>query len=268
MSVKLIKAGQGQTANPFAPPSLARTNRPVQFAPPTVPPKQALGAAVTAALTPPENTAPLEPPPAQDTAAADAARQEILAEARQQAEAITKAAQVEAQRLVAEAQTRAADVERAARDRGRAEAQAQAQVALDRAVADLRGQLTASLDELASLRVDLAARAEKDLVRLALAIAHKIVQREVRVDHEIALTLTRVALARVHSRAGATVRLHPDDFAYVSAHRAKLNSEAAIEIIEDRNVGPGGCIVQSEMGEIDARIEQQFAEIEQDFLGA
>ena len=136
------------------------------------------------------------------------------------------------------------------------------------AVADLRGQLTASLNELASLKVDMAARAEKDLVRLALAIAHKVVQREVRVDHEIALTLTRVALARVHSRAGAVVRLHPDDYTYVSAHRAKLNSEAAIEIVEDRNVGPGGCIVQSEMGEIDARIEQQFAEIEQDFLGA
>jgi len=266
MSVKLIKAGQGQAANPFAPPSLARTNRPVQFAPPTVPPKQALSAAVTAALTPPENTAPLQPPSEVETAAEDA-RQEILAAARQQADEIMKAAQADAQRVVAEAQARAAEVERAARDRGRAEAQAQAQVALDRAVADLRGQLTAALDELASLKVEMAARAEKDLVRLALAIAHKIVQREVRVDHEIALALTRVALARVHSRAGATVRLHPDDYSYVCAHRAKLNSEAAIEIIEDRNVGPGGCIVQSEMGEIDARIEQQFAEIEQDFLG-
>jgi flagellar assembly protein FliH len=262
MSVKLIKAGEGQTANPFAPPSLARTNRPVQFAPPTVPPKQALGAAVTAALTPPDTAALNVTDPEFERA-----KQQFLNESQRQAEEALKTAQAEAQRIVADAQARAAEVERAARERGRAEAQAQAQVALDRAAAELRGQLAATLDELASLRVDLAARAEKDLVRLALAIAHKIVQREVRVDHEIALTLTRVALARVHSRAGAVVRLHPDDYSYVSAHRARLNSEAAIELVEDRNVSPGGCIVQSEMGEIDARIEQQFAEIEQDFLG-
>jgi flagellar assembly protein FliH len=39
-----------------------------------------------------------------------------------------------------------------------------------------------------------------------------------------------------------------------------------VELVEDRSIGLGGCIVQSEMGEIDARIEQQFAEIEQEFL--
>jgi flagellar assembly protein FliH len=259
MSVKLIKAGEAQTANAFAPPSLTRTNRPVQFAPnapsrtaPTGP----LGSAQpTAALT----------PPGRETANAET-QPEPLSTAQRAAEETLQAARVEAQRIVAEAQARAAEIERAARERGRAEAQAQAQVALDQAIADLRAQLTATLDELAQLRGELAARAEQDLVRLALAIAHKVVQREVKVDHEIALALARVALARVHSRAGAVVRLHPDDYAYVSAHRERLNSEAAIELVEDRNVGPGGCIVQSEIGEIDSRIEQQFAEIERDFL--
>lgn len=248
MSVKLIKAGETPAINPFSPPSLANTNRPLQFTPnsPSVP--------RTGSSAPnPEQTAP-----AQEPAAASA----------HTADEITRKARKEANGLIAEAQVRAAEIERAARERGRAEAQAQAQVELERAVEELRARLTASLGELAGLRRQLAARAERDLVQLALAIAKKIVQREVKVDHEVALTLTRVALGRLHNRAGATVRLHPDDYAYVLAHRERLNSEAAIELVEDAAVGPGGCIVQSEMGEIDARIEQQFAEIEQDFLSA
>lgn len=286
MSVKVIKSNEPQAANVFAPPSQTRTNRPVQFVPTpaaTVLRNSALGkpAEKTPAELEAEARAKAE---AEAAVAAERLRQERersqtdaeqLASAAKQAAAIIAEADArrgkafaEADQMVAEAKARVAEIERTAREKGRAEAQAQAQVALDRAVADLRTQLTNSLDEVAQLRVTMAARAEQDLVRLALAIAQKIVQREVRVDHEIALTLTRVALSRIHSRAGAVVRLHPDDYAYALAHRERLAGETAIELVEDRSVGPGGCIVQSEMGEIDARIEQQFAEIEQDFLGA
>lgn len=254
MSVKLIKAGETPSINPFSPPSLANTNRPLQFSP---------HSPSTAAHT--GSSAPPTPTQGQEQAAPT---KEAAAEGKPDADELVRKARKEANGLIAEAQARAAEIERVARERGRAEAQAQAQVELDQAVEALRARLTASLGELANLRAQMATRAERDLVQLALAIAKKIVQREVKVDHEVALTLTRVALGRLHNRAGATVRLHPDDYTYVMAHRERLNSEANVELIEDAAVGPGGCIVQSEMGEIDARIEQQFAEIEQDFLSA
>ncbi|HKX26681.1 MAG TPA: FliH/SctL family protein [Blastocatellia bacterium] len=179
---------------------------------------------------------------------------------------ILQAAQAEARRLIADAESRAAEIQRAARERGQAEAQALAQAELHQAAEELRAQLAASLDELAGLRTEIAARTEQDLVRLALEIAKKIVHREVKVDHEIALTLARVALSRIHGRASAIVRLHPDDCAYVRDRCERLGTESAVEIVEDRSINPGGCIVQSELGEIDARIEQQFAEIEKNFI--
>jgi flagellar assembly protein FliH len=258
MSVRLIKAGETHTANPFSPPSLTRTNRPLQFAPtPSTP-------APTAQAASPDPTTKVagteQAAPAQD----------LAADGKPYPDELVRQARAEAERLVAEAQTRAAEIERGARERGRAEAlaqaQAQAQFELNRAVEDLRVRLAGTLEELAGLRSKLTARAEQDLVRLALEIAKKIVQREVKVDHEVALTLARVALGRLHNRAGAVVRLHPDDYAYIAAHRERLSGEASVEIVEDRSVGVGGCVIQSEMGEIDARIEQQFAEIEQDFL--
>lgn len=271
MSVKLIKAGEAPTINPFSPPSITKTNRPVQFAPtPSVPPppKQAPGTPANAPAPDVEEKPKeqeTEKPPAPSVQA-----QELLAAASAKADGIVRSARAEAERQIASAQTRVAEIEASARERGLAEAQAvaqaQAKEELQLAVTDLRDQLTATLDELAGLREQLATYAERELVRLTLEIAKKVVQREVRVDREIVMTLARVALGRLHSRANATVRLHPEDYAYVWAHRERLSSEGSVEIVEDRSVGLGGCIVQSELGEIDARIEQQFAEIEQEFL--
>lgn len=269
MSVKLIKAGEAPTINPFSPPSIAKTNRPVQFAPtPSVPPppKHAPGPAA-----PEPEPAAQEPEPEQEKPPAPPVQaQELLAAASAKADGIVRSARAEAERQIASAQARVAEIEASARERGLAEAQAvaqaQAQEELQLAVTDLRDHLTTTLDELATLRQQMAAQAEQELVRLALEISKKVVQREVRVDREIVMTLARVALGRLHSRANATVRLHPEDYAYVWSHREQLSSEGSVEIVEDRSVGLGGCIVQSELGEIDARIEQQFAEIEHEFL--
>ena len=214
---------------------------------------------------------PMPPPPPTMPATPNRRRTDVAPPANaqttaEQADAVLQATRQEAEQLIAEAQARAIAIEREAQARGLAEAQANAAVDLNRAVEDLRAQLTQSLNQLSTLRAEMAERAERDTVRLAIEIAKKIVQREVTVDHEVALTLARVALARLHNRAVAKVRLHPDDYHYVIARREQAGADGSVEIIEDRQVGRGGCLVETEMGDIDARIEQQFAEIERNFL--
>jgi flagellar assembly protein FliH len=191
----------------------------------------------------------------------------LAAQAEAEAAAVMNAARAEAHRIVAQAESQAAEIERQALERGLREAQAAMNAEVSRAAADLREQFARSLAELADLRRMLAAEAERELVRLALEIARKVVRREVAVDPDIPLMLARVALARVH-RAAATVRLHPDDFEYVNSRREELRAGAMIEVVADPAVGRGGCVVVSERGDIDARLEQQFAVIERGFLHA
>lgn len=181
-------------------------------------------------------------------------------------EALRESARDEASRIVAEAEARAAEIEREASERGLAEGRERAAQEVARAVEPLREALASTLEEVEGLRAAVAARAERELVQLAIEIARKIVHREVSVDHEIALTLARVALARLHSHAVATLHLHPDDYHYVAAQRERLDASGTIEIVEDRSVGRGGCLVRTEMGDIDARIEHQFAEIARGFF--
>ena len=174
--------------------------------------------------------------------------------------------ETEAGRIVADAKSRAAEIERQAREDGGALLQAEVAAEISRSVDPWREQLKTTLEELAGLRETIAAQAERDLVRLAIEIARKIVHREVTIDPEIVLTLARIGLSRVHNRTAATIHLHPEDFAFVNTRREKFEAGHVVELIEDRSIGRGGCLVHTEMGDIDARIEQQFAEIERAFL--
>lgn len=186
---------------------------------------------------------------------AEAAAQKLLLEAQQEAE-----------RLIATAQMQVDTIRQQAHEQGLQEARAQVDSEVNSAVEVLRAKLTNTLNELEQVYGLIAARAEQDLVQLSLAMARKIVHREVQTDPDIVLSLARVALSRLHPRAVATVRLHPDDYLYAHSHRELLSTSCTVEILADPEIGRGGCIVRSEHGDVDARIEQQFALIERGFF--
>ena len=189
-------------------------------------------------------------------------------EATASASAIIADARAAASRIVDEANARAGEIERSARDRGLAESRTAVEREVALALEPIRDRLAATLDEVASLHEAVAARAERDLLRLSLEIARKIVHRETTMDPEIAMTLVRVALDRLHSRAVARVHLNPEDFVYVVSRAERLSAGGSVELVEDPTVGRGGCLVRTDMGDVDARIERQFAEIERGLFGA
>jgi flagellar assembly protein FliH len=40
----------------------------------------------------------------------------------------------------------------------------------------------------------------------------------------------------------------------------------SIQVAEDSSVGPGGCVIETDFGEVDARISSQLAELESKIL--
>lgn len=251
MSARLFKAGHDVRAVPLS--FLISTEVSGDSEPPPQTPAQSRHA--------PERPATVSPVPhAAVTPATEPA------DAVHEAQAIVERARAEALEIEEEARQQAAHFEREARERGLREARVHFDEAVADAVRPWREQLADSVAEVATLRARVAARVESELVRLALEIARKVVHREVNLDHEIALTLVRVALSRVNSRALARVRLNPADCAFVESRLAQLGSAGTVELLEDHTVGRGGCVVETETGDIDARIEQQFAEIERGLM--
>jgi flagellar biosynthesis/type III secretory pathway protein FliH len=129
-----------------------------------------------------------------------------------------------------------------------------------RADAMLR-RLTATLEELATLRNDVLHRAERQVVQLALALAHRMLQRELDVDRGLLLAMARVALDRMGENARATIRLHPDDYASVMTAREQSLATDQVQVVADTGVGRGGCLVQSDFGLMDAGLDSQIREM-------
>jgi flagellar assembly protein FliH len=182
-------------------------------------------------------------------------------------EDILQEARDEAAQILAQAEAQSQAIEQAARDRAKIEVRAELEAESQTQVADLREELAATLAEISGLREEITAQAETQLVELALEIAKKVVGREVMFDREIALTLVKVSLSRLQTHSAARIHLHPEDFAFVNAQRERLNFHGALEIIEDRSISLGGCLIRTETGDIDTRIESQFEEIAHGLLG-
>lgn len=130
----------------------------------------------------------------------------------------------------------------------------------------LQRRLVATVDDIASLRSGLMRRAERELVRLAVAMAERILRREINVDRDLLVVMARVAIDRLGEHAVATVHLNPDDHELVIAQR-DAGSGKAIELVADPHVPRGGCVVRSNFGTIDVGIDAQMRELARELLG-
>ncbi len=105
--------------------------------------------------------------------------------------------------------------------------------------------------------------AEGEIVRLALAVAEKVVRREIAADPAFVAGLVRRCLARIVRRSEVRLRVHPADHAKVLAEREAILRESGVghelTVVADPRVGRGGCVVETPDYVVDGTIESQLA---------
>jgi len=111
---------------------------------------------------------------------------------------------------------------------------------------------------------------DKAIVTLALAVARRVVAREIDLDESAVLARSREAIRKIIGVEKVKIHINPADEEYIREHRNELSNYAdsvrEIAIEADNRVERGGCIIESELGNIDARISTQFELIEEAFL--
>jgi flagellar biosynthesis/type III secretory pathway protein FliH len=122
--------------------------------------------------------------------------------------------------------------------------------------------------EIGKFRSSFYVQVEREVVKLAVEVAKKIVHREIHADPDVIQTLVRVALSHVAEKSAVTVHLNPTDYSYLLEQRAELsqNEGREIALLADKSIERGGCLIQTECGDIDARIEEKFREVEHAFF--
>lgn len=161
---------------------------------------------------------------------------------------------------IEEARPSFAELEREAFTKGYAQGErAGAEASARRGEAALR-RLAQTIEELSNLRAELLQKTERQVVELALAIAVRVLRREVSVDRELLIAMAKVALERLGENTSATIRLNPEDYAVIGA-QAHLGEHDVVRVVADPLVSSGGCLVQSDFGLIDAGIDAQLGEV-------
>lgn len=118
-----------------------------------------------------------------------------------------------------------------------------------------------NLLEAAEIRERVWRETEKDLLRLAVRLAEKIIGRELKTDKKAITDIVAAALQNARQQEKLTVRVNPSDLSLIEEEREKfLPSGRAqfIDFVADPRVSSGGCLIESEVGTIDARLETQL----------
>jgi len=140
----------------------------------------------------------------------------------------------------------------------------------EKKVESLMRRYADALLEIGKIKTSLYTQVERDVVKLAIEVAKKIVYREIQADPEVIQALVKVALGHVAEKSAVTVHLHPTDYNFVLEHRSQLlqagENNCEVVLLADKAIERGGCLVETECGEIDARIEERFREVERGFF--
>lgn len=118
-----------------------------------------------------------------------------------------------------------------------------------------------SIAEIGALRARLRREAEQDLIRLSLAIARRILRREMAVDPDALRGLVRVALEKLESQEISRASVHPAQAAVVAACLQQLGTRE-VEVLPDPSCEPGTVRLETPRGCLDASVESQLQEIE------
>jgi flagellar assembly protein FliH len=123
-------------------------------------------------------------------------------------------------------------------------------------------KLVQSIQDVAGLRPKLRDQAEADIVKLALAIARRVVHRELTTDPESIAGLVKVALTKLRIQEAVRVRVHPSHQLIVKEMLSHSDGYANIEVIGDRAAGLGCVVFETSRGEFDVSVDVQLKEIE------
>jgi flagellar assembly protein FliH len=137
---------------------------------------------------------------------------------------------------------------------GRQRAAAELQPVIDR--------LARSMEEIGGLRARLRAEAEADLIQLSLAIARRVLRRELAIDPEALHGLVLGALEKLSGQEISRVRVHPAHAALVTESLRQNSTSAKVEVIADPSRQLGAVIFETQRGNLDASVESQLQEIE------
>lgn len=112
--------------------------------------------------------------------------------------------------------------------------------------------------------------AEEEVIHIVIEISKKIIGQELQQSNEAIISLIKQALERSSFKNKISIKVSSEDYKYVVENKEFIESlvegVSEIDIIEDKFLFKGDCIVDTPAGQINSSVELQMKELEQAFL--
>ncbi len=173
----------------------------------------------------------------------------------------------EAEKMIKEAELKVSEIEHEAYkkgyDAGREEGYKEGQAEVMRLIDRLGTVVSTAVD----IRDEIIRSSEKLMTEMILMIARKVIKDEIVERREVVINNIKEAIRRVKDRDRIDIRVNFADLDMTTAHKDELikmmESLKKVNIYEDSRVERGGCIIETDVGAIDARISTQLDAIEE-----
>jgi len=196
--------------------------------------------------------------------------QAVLAQAKEEAEKLVSEAKQLAEKLETDTRKTLDDEKNAAltqaREEGVKQGYAEGKTEVDRLIERTHTVLERAQDK----RGEILIQTEEEVIRLVLLMVRKVVKVISENQREVVVSNVVEALKKVKDRGNIIIRVNLEDLKLTTEHTKDfikmLEGVKSVQVAEDSSVDSGGCVIETDFGEIDARISSQLAELESKIL--
>lgn len=188
---------------------------------------------------------------------------ELLQKARDEARDIITNAQEEAEVIKIQAGEEADAIKQEAYQEGLR--QAQQEIEGDRQAAIQQSQ--ALLEEARQSKLKVFRSCEADMVRLIMAMVKKVIAGELNTNPDIIINILQEAINFLDTPENISVYVNPQELDIIlevmdKGYLTDIGSNNInIDIKADKRISPGGCLLESDAGSVDAQLETRIASV-------
>jgi flagellar assembly protein FliH len=165
-------------------------------------------------------------------------------------------------RMIAQARVEAERIRAQARAEGHEQGRAEGHERGAAEIARAAGTLAEAVDAVRALRVETVQTVEADAIKLAIALANKILTGALQARPELVVEVVQGALRRISDRRQITVLVNPADLETVRQAVGQLTAQGSgVELCDvqaEERVEVGSAVVRTAEGEVDAGVYTQL----------
>jgi flagellar assembly protein FliH len=122
------------------------------------------------------------------------------------------------------------------------------------------------VEELSEFRKEMYDKVEREMIEMVIALTKKVIHFEFSTREDAVQDMIRLAVQSVLDRESMVIKIHPTDKEYAESFLPELRhmySEIKnITFVANSGLERGGCIIETNFGVIDARIEKLEEQID------